>query len=152
MMCMSFKKIAILTGCLLIITLQNAWSQKRWDGGAGDNLWSSRLNWETDSLPVLSDSVLLDNSLISGNYSVILPHGVVNISISTIIIKPTDSALIRLILPSGNTAIPGLSLLGAGGIRLFSGGEFQNSSGGSPGLAVTITDSLYIFNGGKEPT
>ena len=72
---MSFKKIAILTGCLLIITLQNAWSQKRWDGGAGDNLWSSRLNWETDSLPVLSDSVLLDNSLISGNYSVILPHG-----------------------------------------------------------------------------
>ena len=39
---------------------------KTWDGGAGTSNWSDANNWNDDVVPVVTDNVLLDNSLVRG--------------------------------------------------------------------------------------
>ncbi len=36
-----------------------------WDGGAGDGLWSSALNWSTDTVPTTTDDVVFDGTSVS---------------------------------------------------------------------------------------
>ncbi|MCA9346087.1 hypothetical protein KC960_01195 [Candidatus Saccharibacteria bacterium] len=38
-----------------------------WDGGGSDNLWSTALNWDSDSVPVDGDVVELDLSILTQN-------------------------------------------------------------------------------------
>ena len=95
-------------------------SQKKWDGGAGNNQWSNALNWTGNTLPSVIDDVVLDNALVTGNYTVILPATAV--TVKTITITPAVSRTIDLSLPSANTAIPGLTVSGPGyGLTINSG-------------------------------
>ena len=40
-----------------------------WDGGAGTTAWTDANNWNTDLVPSSTDKVVLDNTLVSGNYT-----------------------------------------------------------------------------------
>jgi len=124
-------------------------AQKKWDAGGGDSLWSNPLNWEGDAVPVLTDDVLLDNSIVSGDYTVVLPSGSSSVSVNSIRISPAPPSFIKLIIPVSNTAIPALTVNGPPGILLEGGAVFINSSGGSPGAAVAVSDSLRIINGAR---
>ncbi|MBX7152636.1 T9SS type A sorting domain-containing protein [bacterium] len=44
----------------------------KWDNGQGDGLWTSQLNWDGNTVPGSLDSVVLDNSIVTGNYTVTL--------------------------------------------------------------------------------
>jgi hypothetical protein len=136
--------IAFLCVALLITLIAAA--QKKWDGGGGDGLWATATNWSDDILPISTDDILLDNSILPGNYSVQLP--VVAVTISRLRVLPLVPASINIVLPSSNIMIPALTV-GAGGIIIGSNAIFTNASGGSPGTAIVVSDSIYINNGGR---
>jgi hypothetical protein len=125
-----------------------SFAQKKWDGEAGNNQWSNALNWTGNAVPSTTDNVILDNSFVTGNYSVALPSTAV--TVKTITISPSASRLIELTLPSSNTALPGLTVSGPGyGLIINSGGTFRNSSGSAAGSAVRVLDSIRINNDGR---
>jgi hypothetical protein len=132
---------------LLLVSL-TSFSQKKWDGEAGNNLWSNAINWTGNAVPTATDNVVLDNSLVPGNYSISLPSAAV--TVKTITITPSASRTIELTLPATNTALPGLTINGPGyGLVINSGGTFRNSSGSASGSAVRVIDSIRINNGGR---
>jgi hypothetical protein len=132
---------------LLFVSL-TCFSQKKWDGEAGNNQWSSALNWTGNAVPTATDNVVLDNSIIPGNYSVFLPSTAV--TVRTITITPSASKTIELTLPSTNSLLPGLTVTGPGyGLVINSGGTFRNSSGSGTGTTVRVTDSIRINNDGR---
>jgi hypothetical protein len=53
-------------GCF---TLASA-TTKYWDNGGGDGRWANPSNWNPDGVPNGVDDVYLDNSIVSGNYTV----------------------------------------------------------------------------------
>src|SRR4029079_3852191 len=119
-----------------------------WDGEAGNNQWSNAINWTGNAVPTATDNVVLDNSLVPGNYSISLPSAAV--TVKTITITPSASRTIELTLPATNTALPGLTINGPGyGLVINSGGTFRNSSGSVTGSAVRVIDSIRINNGGR---
>jgi hypothetical protein len=132
---------------LLFVSL-NCFSQKKWDGEAGNNQWSNAINWTGNAVPSSTDNVVLDNSLVTNNYSISLPSTAV--TVKTITITPSASRTIELTLPATNTALPGLTMNGPGySLVINSGGTFRNSSGSASGSAVRVIDSIRINNGGR---
>lgn len=129
--------------------LNHSLGQKKWDGGGGDNQWMNVLNWSNDSLPSVNDSVLLDNSFVNSNYSVVLPDGIENIAVFSIRIQPALAFNIQLVVPASNTAVPALSISGQPGLRLELGAVFLNGSGASSGTVLAVTDSIIIMNGAR---
>src|SRR5215213_7446372 len=93
---------------ILLLISCSAFSQKKWDGGAGTNLWSNALNWTGNTVPTLTDDIVLDNSLVAASYNVILPATAV--TVKTITITPAASRTIELTLPVANTLLPGLTV------------------------------------------
>ena len=132
---------------LLILHPELMNAQKKWDGGGGDNQWTTAANWTDDIIPVSTDDVLLDNMIFSGSFMVQLPNSAVTINSLTITPALTDS--IKLLLPITNTVIPAFTVTGAGGIVINNRGIFINSSGGSPGAALVVIDSVKIYDGGR---
>lgn len=127
-----------------------SFAQLRWDGEAGNGEWMTPLNWAGDVLPAVSDDVILDNTFISGSYTVTLPAGNTSVHVKSITISPGSGNNIELLLPATNTAIPAFKVSGAiYGIVIGNGGIFKNASGADSGLPVEIDDSLKINNGGR---
>src|SRR6185436_11925974 len=94
------RRKAIIILCFLCLTINAAISQiKKWDGGAGDGQWSSASNWSDDILPASGDSVVLDNSMLTGNYNVLLPTGNSGISLRWLTVSPAGS-IIQIRIPN----------------------------------------------------
>ena len=137
-----------LSFSILLFLSISALSQKKWDGGAGNTQWNNALNWTGNALPTTTDDVVLDNSLVVGNYNVVFPATAV--TVRSITISPATSRAIELTLPASNTLVPGLTVTGPGyGMIINSGGTFRNSSGSTSGSTVRITDSIRINNDGR---
>ncbi|MBN8667621.1 MAG: hypothetical protein J0M30_08965 [Chitinophagales bacterium] len=131
-------------------------AQVKWDGnsdGDGDNLsWNDPFNWQHDQVPLPTDDVLLDHSLLSINFEVRLPDGNVLVTLSHLQIKPSSGKSIQLTLPLTNTANPAFLATGSGdALVLDSGAVFLNASGASSGTPVMVSaDNFFrINNGGK---
>jgi hypothetical protein len=130
---------------------------KTWDGGAGTSNWSDADNWDDDIVPAAVDAVILDNLLMAGSYTVNLQNVSTTVAISRLTISPTSGNAITLVLPSGNTANPGLSVGDATAttddITLDSGAVLVNSSGASAGTGIAVNSTsngtLRINNGGR---
>lgn len=132
---------------ILIISLP-VFSQVKWDGGAGNNQWNDPLNWTNNTVPLSTDNVLLDNSVVSENYIVVLPTDAV--TVKSILINPVVSKSIELILPNENKFIPGLIVSGPGyGLTINRGGIFRNASGASSGTPLMVADSIRINDDGR---
>jgi hypothetical protein len=123
-------------------------SVKIWKGSANDGKWSNPLNWNGNTIPSANDDVILDNSFVSGNYTVTLPASLV--TLKTVTISPAAGNSIQLTLPSTNTLIPGFVINGPGyGLVINNGGIFKDSSGAASMAPVSISDSIKINNGGR---
>ena len=123
-----------------------------WDGDAADGLWSTAANWVGNLAPLPGDNVILDNSVVSGNYTVTLPSGVVSVSVSSLMITPLPGNNITLLLPATNTAATAFIAIGAGdAVVLNNGAIFINASGATGGTPVTVTNTNFfrINNGGR---
>ena len=155
------NRFSFITSCLTIFAflffVNDGWGQKTWTGGASDGLWASAANWSGNSVPISSDQVLLDNSTVSGNYTVTLPSGNVSTSLVRLTITPSGSNKITLVLPSGNTSSTGLSVgdntSSTDDIILDNGAILKNSSGASSGNTIatnsTSNGTFRINNGGR---
>ncbi len=125
-------------------------AQLKWDGEAGDGQWNTAMNWVGDILPGNTSDVVLDNSLVPGNYTVLLPGGLLSVSIRTIAISPSAGSNIQLVLPVSNMAVPAFTATGPGyGVTINSGGSFSCSSGSTSGNVLVVNDSFRINNGGQ---
>jgi hypothetical protein len=130
---------------------------KMWDGGAGTSNWSDANNWDDNVVPASGDNVVLDNSLVSGSYTVNLPTGATTVAINRLTITPDTGNTITLVLPSGNTASPGFNVgdnaAGTDDIILNNGAILKNSSGATSGNGIqansTANGTVRINNGGK---
>jgi hypothetical protein len=125
-------------------------AQSIWDGGGSDGLWNTPANWTGDIVPGATDNVVLDNSAVSGSYTVMLPAGAVTVTIISLAITPASNAIITLILPGNNTANPGLTVTGTDDALVLNAGAIvKNSSGASAGTGISISNIFRINNGGK---
>jgi hypothetical protein len=102
---------------------------KTWDGGAGTTNWSDANNWNPDGIPTSTDDVILDNSSVSGNYTVILDGATAR------------SCRSLQIGYSGNTNTIGLTLNGTTGSLLTVGGSATND--------LIIHDGGLLTNNGN---
>jgi hypothetical protein len=125
-----------------------------WRGNANSAEWNDTNNWSPASIPnATTDAVLLDNSVVSGDYTVNLPSG--TLDIGSITISPASGKNIMLVLPSSNTnASPNtnssvLPALTINTLILHNGGIFKNSSGANSGTSMSIGSFLIINNGGR---
>ncbi|MEI7983081.1 MAG: DUF5689 domain-containing protein, partial [Bacteroidota bacterium] len=133
----------------------------KWDGGAGTDAWADASNWDNNIVPAATDHVLLDNSLVTGTYAVILPAGAVKTIIKKLTISPAISNTITLTLPVGNTYgvtgdagfVVGDNTASTDDIIIHSGGTLINSSGAASGNGIQVNSisngTCRINNGGK---
>src|SRR5690242_8047968 len=99
------KKYLLMGLVMPILTVKAA--VITWDGEGADGLWSNAANWSGNILPSTGDDVILDNSVVSASYTVILPGGNSSIAIRSLLINPQGIFSITLVLPVTNTADPG---------------------------------------------
>ena len=84
---------------------------------------------------------MLDNSIITGNYTVLLPGASSTVTVKAIAITPASGNIIQLQLQAGNTAAPALTVTGPGyGITINNGGVLLNASGSTSGNAIFVTE------------
>lgn len=149
---MNYRKhrVAVLLTILFSSFFAGLRAQVRWDGGGGDSQWMNAANWSNDILPGVEDDILLDNSLVMGNYVVVLPGGMQQIAVRSIRISPVSGNIIEMILPETNTAAPALVISGPGyGLEIGEGGIFRNASGITSGTSLLVSDSVRVNNGGR---
>ena len=138
----------ILYGVIVLILMPLlAAAQVRWDGEANDGLWSTALNWSTNLVPQSADDVLLDNTLVSGSYTIALNGSAM---VHSLRITPAVANNIILDIPSANLSLPALSTTGTGySLWLDNGAILRNQSGLTAGSVLSVTDSMRISNGGN---
>lgn len=143
------KRLLLVTSFLTICFFPRA--QITWDGGGDGTSWHDASNWVGDIIPGKLDNVLLDNSVIPGNYTVTLGSGAVTDTIVSLTIFPTTGNTIRLLMPTLNTVTAGAFVTTGSGYSIIinDGGIFDNNSGVTSGTNLTINDSIRINNGGK---
>lgn len=140
----------MLTAIFSLLFSVSLSGQLKWDGEAGDGQWNTATNWVGDVLPGNTADVLLDNSFITGNYTVSLPGGLLNVTIRTITISPSAGNNIQLFLPVSNIAVPAFTATGPGyGVTINNGGSFLCSSGSGSGNVLVVSDTFRINNGGQ---
>jgi hypothetical protein len=109
----------------------------RWDGGSGDGLWTSGGNWDGDVVPGSLDQVILDNTNVSGSYTVTLNSASLQTIESLTIDSGTDlTDQITLQLTNTNAQI-----------RLLSSTNSLTVSGNDV-ITLSGTSSLIDNNGG----
>ncbi|MBN1634588.1 MAG: T9SS type A sorting domain-containing protein [Ignavibacteria bacterium] len=126
-----------------------------WDGGANTTNWHDALNWNDNQVPANDVAVVLDNTLVSGSYTVDI--GSANVSIKRLIISPESGNNITLTLTSANTSAPGLlvgdNVESTSDITVINEGVLVNNSGASSGTSIAFLQGsnglLKLFNGGK---
>jgi len=151
-----FFIILLCTHFLTSADTSNA-AYKTWVGatGGGDGTsWSNALNWNNGTMPSTADSVLLDNTVVTGTYTVTLPGGTTNTQVAKIVILPTLPNFITLTLPVTNTSTSNALLLGDGAgspydFVLNKHAIFNYQTGaasGTPFAFVNSGDSLQLLD------
>ena len=141
-----------ITGIFLLGSLKSISAIRYWDGGALDGSWSNAVNWVGDIAPTPGDDVILDNLHgVASSYTVSLPFGNITVSIGTLLIAPSGANSITLILPNTNTAVPGLTIDGAGDACVLNNNAIlKNASGAiTSTTGIDITNTFRINNGGR---
>ncbi|GEM_PF-2233515 len=86
-----------------LVTFGSATTAVTWDGGGADNNWSTAANWVGDVVPQTGDAVLLDNSALAQNYTVIYDAGVTQTSFASIHISSDATHSISLTMDKSAT-------------------------------------------------
>lgn len=132
-----------------------------WDGGASTSNWSDAANWSGDALPTTGTIVQIDNTHVSGSFSINLPTGNIRTAVYRLIIQPAPGNTITVTLPAGNTygasedggLVVGDKTSSTDDIVLGSGAVLVNASGASAGNGIqvnsTTNGTIRIHNGAK---
>ncbi len=121
---------------------------KTWDGGGGDGLWTTAANWNNDTLPVSGDDVTLDNSAVSGNYTVTLNAGSAQ-TVRSLQIGYAGNANTTTLIVSGSV-VNVLTVNGGGATALHvqTGGVLSNqSSSGTRGILLSNAADVFKMSG-----
>ena len=103
-----------------------------WTGFAGDNQWTNRLNWNTDTVPGTGDDV----TVASGVVQVTVPTGVNSLLMGTEFSTPANVTFFNTFF------------VGTGGMQVQGNGNvFINSGAASVSGTVTIGGSLFFQSG-----
>lgn len=137
--------------CFWMIIIPNlCLGQKKWDGGAGTRKWEDPANWYPDGIPVRTDTVLLDNSLLIDNYRIDLPSGNVTIEVSKMIILPSKGTEIIVEIPPTSTSVPALFLSDQKeGLYIETGGVFINASTAPNGNPLQLNGKMRLQQLGR---
>jgi len=117
-----------------------------WDGGGGDNLWSTATNWTLDTLPGLSDTAYLN---LLGGASVLLDNS------QTIAALFSDAGNNLTIARGGS-----LTLLGTGSgdsrldgsLTLQAGGSLSLNGTGLQAVQGLLNEGLVVINSHQSPS
>lgn len=128
-----------------------------WTGLGDGTSWGNPANWSGGVAPGPADDVLLDHSAVAATYTVTLPAGTTTVAIHRLRISPGAGAVITVVLPSANTANPGLrvgdGLAGTDDIVLDSSAVLKNASGATTGNGIEAQSiangTVRINNGGR---
>ena len=111
-------------------------------GGGAPGVWDDLNNWTGGRIPAVFDTVILDNSLVSGPYQIDLPAR--RIDLTALYVRPTDSIFVKL--PSSNTFGLHLSAQDSG-LVISEKGVFINEAGSMSGGGF-FANSWLIKGGG----
>ena len=125
-------------------------AQKRWDGGGGNNRWSTSNNWNSNGVPGSGDTVLFDNTYVGTLPSTIELRG--NRTINILSFNTDDTfALVNgtgsrtLTLNSGqitrSAGSAGVQSLDFSYLNLAANGAFNIAGTGSLNISAIIRDS-----------
>lgn len=124
------KKFTFLI--LLLAASLSSFAQKTWTGLAGDGLWTSANNWSGVAVPGSTDDVILDNTNVSGAYSVTLPGNATATTIKSLQIGYNLNAnLISLTISNAATATASVLTISGGGataLHIMDNGKLINNS------------------------
>ena len=137
----------------------SAWAQKTWTGSAGDGLWTSASNWSGGAVPTAADDVLLDNTNVSGSYTVTIPFdsSLGKAIARSIQIGYAGNVNTITLYFSNNAKVAGFkfgdSTAGNLDFSVDRGGVFINASNAASGSTYFqrkgTADSLRVKSGGK---
>ena len=134
-------------------------------GGDGVS-WGVAANWSGGQVPAPAEDAILDNTTVTGNYTVTLPAGAVITQVNKLTITPSAGHTITLTLPATNTGSPGLrvgdSTAATDDIVLNAGAVLRNSSGAASGAGIALLSAAngtlrinngarYVHNSGRTP-
>jgi hypothetical protein len=137
------KKLLLYFGLLFVCYKMPA-QVKLWDGGAGTSSWTDANNWNFNTVPVPGDSVVLNHSLLSGDYTVVFPNSLVSIKCLNVYpSSPGDSIFVTI--PSSNNIAPNLRVTGIGynALKIGNRGKFNNNANNNGN--VILIDDLFNY-------
>jgi hypothetical protein len=115
---------------------------KFWDGGAATSNWSDAANWTGDAVPLASDTVFIDNSIVPGTYTINLDAAVDTARSAKLIVQRTSPSVITinlnskpLLVKSDISVSVGCVINGNTG-NMFVGGSWSNSGTFNPGTST----------------
>jgi len=124
------------------------WGQKTWTGLASDGLWASANNWNGGTVPTSTDNVVLDNSNVSGSYTITINNGSAQ-TIHSLQIGYTGNENTITLIVSGPT-INVLTINGGGTTALYimDGGVLSNqSTNGTRGIKLGSSSDVFKMSG-----
>ena len=133
---------------LFFLLVATATGQKRWDNEGHDSLWTTATNWNPDGLPGLTDELILDNTFVSGSYSVYDTSNTAQTVRSCQIGYAGNTNTILLIV--GGSVVNILTVNGGGSAALHvtDGGILRNQSrNGTRGIKLGSTTDVFKMSG-----
>jgi len=146
------KRSFLLTCLVLIGFTQVGMGQIRWDGGASTSNWTDVLNWSGDAFPTASDDVILDNTYISGSYTITLPGTTSAQTIKSLQVGYVgNSNIIGLTIGNEASGVANVLTLNGGGataLYIENGGVLTNqSTNATRGIKLTNATDVFKMSG-----
>ena len=125
---------------------QSTFAKKTWTGLGGDGLWMTAANWSGNTIPTTSDDIFLDNTIVSGSYTVTLDDDSVQTIHSLQIGYMGNSNLITLIIGGSINNILTLNGGGSTALHVTDGGILYNQSTcSSTTRGIKLSNSSDVF-------
>ncbi len=137
----------------------SAWGQKTWTGGGDGSSWSDANNWSGGIAPSSTDDVVLDNTNVTGSYTITIPY---DSSLGKAIVRSIQVGYVGnpnaiTLYFSSNAKVAGFkfgdSTAGNLDFSVEQGGVFINASNAASGSTYFqrkgASDSLRVQSGGK---
>ncbi len=139
-----FKRL-IFIGLIMLFCSGWVKGQTYWKGTAGDGLWSTATNWVGDALPISASDVVLDNTNVSGSYTVTIDASASTITVKSLQIGYSGNVnTITLIVSTATLNILTVSGGGATALHITDGGILSNQST-SPTRGIMLDKSTDVF-------
>lgn len=147
------KFLVLVSGIFLWALPANAQAFLRfWKGGGGDARWDNPANWFPYGVPgtnsISHDSVVLDNRIVSYDYTVVFPNDRLPFTMSYIIVAPDTARglTIQLILPPTNLEFEAVQV---STFELRKGAIMRNSGGRTSQHQIKLWDRFVLRRGSE---